>query len=75
MWTVVNFQNLKVVHLKKFFEDELVEVENGKWECTDMLYVKPSNEGLIIPLISFSSVLAVSFWKFERTYLSIVPIT
>ena len=28
--TVVNFQNLKVVHLKKFFEEELVEVE--KWE-------------------------------------------
>ena len=30
MRTVVNFQNLKEVHLKKFFEDELVEVENGK---------------------------------------------
>ena len=30
MYTVVNFQNLKVVHLKKFFEEELVAVE--KWE-------------------------------------------
>ena len=30
MCTVMNFQNLKVVHLKKFFEEELVKVENGK---------------------------------------------
>ena len=30
MYTVMNFQNLKVVHLKKFFEEELVKVENGK---------------------------------------------
>ena len=30
MFTVVDFQNLKVVHLKKFFDEELVEVENGK---------------------------------------------
>ena len=30
MCTVMNFQNLKVVLLKKFFEEELVKVENGK---------------------------------------------
>ena len=30
MLTVVYFQNLKVVHLKKFFDEERVEVENGK---------------------------------------------
>ena len=30
MLTVVDFQNLKVVHLKKFFDEERVEVENGK---------------------------------------------
>ena len=32
MCTQVNFQNLKVVHLKKFLEEELVNVENGKWK-------------------------------------------
>ena len=66
MYTVVNFQNLKVVHLKKSFEEELVEVENGKWKCPHILYVKPSNEGFIIPLISFSGLLASSFQKFCR---------
>ena len=30
MLTVVYFQNLKVVYLKKFFDEERVEVENGK---------------------------------------------
>ena len=30
MCTVVNFQNLKVVHLNKFFEEELFNEENGK---------------------------------------------
>ena len=38
MCTVANFQNLKVVHSKKFFEEELVEVENGKWKCPHILY-------------------------------------
>ena len=32
MCTQVNFQNLKVAHLKKFLEEELVNVENGKWK-------------------------------------------
>ena len=36
MCTVVNFQNLKDVHLKKFFE-ELITVENGKWKCPHIL--------------------------------------
>ena len=48
----MNFQNLKV-HLKKFFEEELVEMENGKWKCPHILYVEPSNEGFIIPLILY----------------------
>ena len=52
MCTVMNFQNLKV-HLKKFFEEELVELENGKWKCPYILYVEPSNEGFIIPLILY----------------------
>ena len=64
MYAVVNFQNLKGVHLKKSFEEELVEVENGKWKCPHILYVKPSNEGFIIPLISFSGLLASSYQKF-----------
>ena len=49
-----------MVHLKKFLE-ELVEVENGKWKCPHITYVKPLNEGFTIPLISFSSLLASSF--------------
>ena len=48
----MNFQNLKV-HLKKFFEEELVEMENGKWKCQHILYDEPSNEGFIIPLILY----------------------
>ena len=60
MCTVVNFQTLKVVHLTKSLE-ELVEVENGKRKCPHITYVKPLNEGFIIPLISFSSLLASSF--------------
>ena len=63
MYAVVNFQNLKGVHLKKSFEEELVEAENGKWKCPHILYVKPSNEGFIIPLISFSGLLTSSFQK------------
>ena len=35
MCTGVNFQNLKVVHLKKFLEEELVNVENGKWKVVN----------------------------------------
>ena len=59
---MVNFQNLnlRVVHVKKFFE-ELVEVENGKGKCPHILYVKPPTEGFIFPLISFSGLLASSF--------------
>ena len=49
--------------LEGIFEEELVEVENGKWKCLPILYVKPSNERFIIPLISFSSLLASSFFK------------
>ena len=49
--------------LEGIFEEELVEVENGKWKCLPILYVKPSNERFIIPLISFSSLLASSFLK------------
>ena len=30
MSKVVHFQNLNMVHFKKFFDEELVEVENGK---------------------------------------------
>ena len=60
MCTVVNFQTLKVVHLMKSLE-ELVEVENGKWKCPHITHVKPLNERFIIPLISFSSLLASSF--------------
>ena len=52
MCTVMNFQNLKV-HLKNFFEEELVEMENGKWKCPHIFYVEPSNEGFIIPLILY----------------------
>ena len=40
IFTVLNFQNvIKVVHLKKHFEEELVEVENGKWKCPHILNV------------------------------------
>ena len=57
----MNFQNSKVVHLKELFEEELVNVENGKWKSPHKLHDKPTNEGFIIPLISFSSLLAFSF--------------
>ena len=36
--------------------------------------VKPLNEGFIIPLISFSSLLTSIFWKVVWSYLSILPI-
>ena len=58
---MVNFQNLKVVHVKKFFEEELVEVENGKGKCPHILHGKPPTKGFIFPLISFSGLLASSF--------------
>ena len=64
VWTVVNVQNLTVVHLKEFFKKSLiVEVENWKRKCPPILYVKPLNERFIIPLISFSSLLTSSFLK------------
>ena len=47
--------------LEGIFEEELVEVENGKWKCPPILYVKPSGEGFTIPLTSFSSLLVSSF--------------
>ena len=49
--------------LEGIFEEELVEVENGKWKCLPILYVKLLNERFIIPLISFPSLLASSFLK------------
>ena len=58
---MVNFQNLKVVHVKTFFEEEFVEVEIGKGKCPHILYVKPPTEGFIFPLISFSGLLASCF--------------
>ena len=58
---MVNFQNLKVVHVKNFFEEGLVEKENGKGKCPHILYVKPPTEGFIFPLISFAGLLASSF--------------
>ena len=61
MCIVMNFQNIKVVHLKKCFEEELVKVEIGKWKFPHILYVEPLNEGFIIPLISFSSLLVSNF--------------
>ena len=62
MCKVVKFKSLKVVHLKKFFE-ELFEVRNWKSKCPEVLYIKPLNEGFIIPLISFSSLLVSNFLK------------
>ena len=47
--------------LEGIFEEEPVKVENGKWKCPHISYVKPSNEGFIIPLVSFSSLLVSSF--------------
>ena len=41
---------------------------------TYYIYVKPLNEGFIIPLISFSSLLASIFWKVVWSHLSILPI-
>ena len=58
---MVNFKNLKVVHVKTFFEEEFVEVENGKGKCPHILYVISPTEGFIFPLISFSGLLASSF--------------
>ena len=57
-WWIFKLQ-MCMVHLKKFLE--LVEVENEKWKCPHITYVKPLNEGFTIPLISFSSLLASSF--------------
>ena len=59
---MVKFKSLKVVHLKKFFE-ELFEMGNGKSKCPHILNVKPLNERFIIPLISFSSLLVSNFLK------------
>ena len=61
---MVNIQNLTVVHLKELLKKNLfqnVEVENGKWKCPPILYVKPSGEGFTIQLTSFSSLLVSSF--------------
>ena len=58
---MVNFQNLKVVHVMKFFEEEHVEVDYGKGKCPHVLYVKPPTEGFTFPLISISGLLASSF--------------
>ena len=58
---MVNFKNLKVVHVKTFFEEEFVEVENGKGKCPHILYVISPTKGFIFPLISFSGLLASSF--------------
>ena len=30
IFTMVDFQNLNMAHFKRFFDKELVEVENGK---------------------------------------------
>ena len=50
---MVNFQNLKVVHVKKYFKEGLVEVENGKGKCPHILYVKPPTEGFIFHSFHF----------------------
>ena len=44
---------------KNLFQN--VEVENRKWKCPPISYVKPSGEGFTIPLTSFSSLLVSSF--------------
>ena len=62
MCTTGKFQNLKVVLLKNFFEEHF-EVGNGKSKCPHILYFQPLNEGFIIPLISFCSLLVSNFLK------------
>ena len=64
----VNFKNLKVVHLKKFLEEELVNVENGKWKvesgqwkCPHILHVKLTIRGFNLQFNSFSNLLSSSF--------------
>ena len=44
--------------LKEIFFEELAEMENGKWKCPHILYVEPSNEGFIIPLILYGLISA-----------------
>ena len=58
MCTAVNFHISKVVHLKEFFEEEPVK-ESGNlhtYYMLHILYVKPTNERFIIPLISYYSI-------------------
>lgn len=76
------FPKFKSGTLKKFPEEELVNVENGKWKvesgkwkCPHILHVKPTIRGFILPLDSFSNLLPSSFWKVIWSYLSILPIT
>ena len=58
------FPKVKSGTLEEMFQEELVKVENGEWKCPHILHVHSSNEGfIIIPLISFSSLLASSFLK------------
>ena len=69
--TFFNFQTVfsgefpkfkSVVHLKNFFGEELIKVKmESRHVHTYYMYVKPLNEGFIIPLISFSSLLASIF--------------
>ena len=66
MCTVVNFQNLKVVHLNKFFEEELFNEENGKGNVHKYYML---NQG-----VKDSFFYSIHFLVFLLSYLSILPI-